>query len=1122
MTCDAKAQLFDDFSDGDFTQNPTWVGTTDNFIVNAQQRLQLNDTDPVLTQSYLAVPISATALDDVEWRFYIKQSFAGSDNNHSRIYLTSSQNQLIYSGNGSAGTEGYYLKMGEAGSADVIRFYRDNGSSTTLIASGTTSIASSVNMRIRITRAQSGMWQLGIDPSGGENFTPEMNFTETTYNTNAYMGIVCSYTSSNAQNFFFDDFYFGEIITDTTPPLILSATATGANTVDVLFNEPVLALSAENTGHYALNNGMGNPTTALRDAINPSLVHLTWSTDLVANQAYLLTVSNVEDENNNSMAEQSLPIIYHVYHQATFRDVVINEVLADPSPVAGLPNAEFLELHNTHSTHYFNLENWVLVNTNSPKTLPAFSLAPGGYVILCDASQAALFEPYGSVIGISSFIALANTADSLTLLDGQGILIDRLSYTDSWYATPAKREGGWSLEMINPLFPCQSSVNWSEAQHPEGGTPGSINSVYDNTPDTTPPQLTQVTITSNESIAITFSEAIDTTGLDFTQWSLLPFNSIVSGQWNNTLRMLTLNTDQSLFPPNTYTLMISDIRDCSGNTMPSTTHNFTIGFTPQAGDVVINEIMADPDPPRMMPNAEYIELRNNSSHLLDITALRLNSGVFTQQVLLEPDSVVVVTSLANASLFDSFSNVAFMTSFPGLTNSGMLLELKTVGGEVFDAVNYSDSWYKDESKKNGGWSLELINPHAPCSGGFNWMASIHPYGGTAGYPNSVYSDDPDENAPKFQWVSVVGNQGLMFFFDKPLGADFLDNIQLALDGVLLPAVNLQLGGPENNALAVNSVPMIPGQIHAWSLTGITDCWGNTSPAISGRIGLPQPAQPGDVLINELLYNPYEGGSDFVELFNASSKIISLNQWKIADATNGIMNTAKTIATIDYVLLPQEYLVLTRKPQSLTPYYAQTATDRVWTVADLPDFSATDEVFLLFGNDATLSDHLRYDSQMHYPLLSNTQGVSLERISPHRPTTDRTNWHSAAASVQYATPGYQNSQFTPMIQTDDVFHVSPEIFSPDNDGYEDIVNFAYELSESGFTGNLKIYDSEGRFVRHLMKNELLGTSGMTSWDGLNEENQKATVGIYILAFEAFHPKGDVVKSKKNCVLAIPLH
>ncbi len=1116
------AQLFDNFSDGDFTNNPIWTGTTENFIVNAQQRLQLTDTDPVIAQSYLTTPNAMSSLNNKEWRILVNQTFAGSDANNSRIYLTASGNTFSFTGNNTAGVQGYYLKLGEAGSSDVIKFYRDNGTATTLIASCTTLIASSFTVRIKIVRDDAGNWTISTDHTGGENFTTEASFSEGTFNNAAHFGIVCSYTASNASNFYFDDIYAGDIIVDTTAPQVLSATATSANTIDVLFNENVELASSQTLSYYSVNSGIGTPLVAQRDASNLALVHLSYTNALTPNQSYILTAQNVQDEYDNAMPAQQIPFTYYEFGEAAHRDIVFNEILADPSPVVGLPEAEFVELYNAHPTSTFNLNGWEFVNTNTIKILPAFDLAPNSYVILCDVNNVAQFEPYGDVIGIPSFTALANSADSLTLKKPSGEIIDMVYYRDSWFATTAKRDGGWTLELVNPYFPCQSSANWRESEQAEGGTPGAVNSVYDDTPDNIAPTVINVSVASNQSIIVTFSEAVDTTGYSIPDWSIIPFNSVAGAVWNSTLSAVTLQTQQVLSAPNTYQITVSGMSDCSGNEMTPQTFDFTLGFIPQPGDVAINEIMADPDPVVLMPAAEYVELRNNTSTLLDISSLRLNNGVFIGQVLLYPDSFIVVAHINNATSFFNIPNVAFMNSFPGLTNSGMLLELKTADGTIHDSVNYSDSWYKDDAKKDGGWSLELINPSAPCSGGYNWRASTSTLGGTAGYQNAVFSDAPDETMPAYQYFVLAGEQGLLFYFDKPLGAEFLDNIIFTVNGTAQTALDIQLGGPENNAVLIGYTNIQAGQLYHFALEGVTDCWGNTAGIVHGSFGLPEEPAAGDIIINEVLHNPFDGGSDFIEIYNRSPKVISLNGWKIADATSGNMNSPKNIALTDYLLMPSQYLVLTRRPSAQSQFYAGTVANRLWTVVDLPDYSSSDEVYLLFGIGNVVSDHLIYDSDMHYPLLNSTKGISLERISFSRPTSDETNWHSASSSAGFATPGYRNSQSQEGMSAGTDLTVSPEIFSPDNDGYNDVVTFSYKLDKEGYTGNIKIFDSEGRHVRHLMKSELLGIEGSISWDGFSDERQKATVGIYMVFFEAFTPDGSIVKNKKSCVLAHQLN
>jgi hypothetical protein len=173
--------------------------------------------------------------------------------------------------------------------------------------------------------------------------------------------------------------------------------------------------------------------------------------------------------------------------------------------------------------------------------------------------------------------------------------------------------------------------------------------------------------------------------------------------------------------------------------------------------------------------------------------------------------------------------------------------------------------------------------------------------------------------------------------------------------------------------------------------------------------------------------------------------------------------------------------------------------------------------LILKND-TLLDALMYTEDMHYPLIRDKKGVSLERISFNRKSSDLSNWHSAAEQVGYATPGDKNSQYMEDSQATDVISFSNEIFSPDNDGYNDVLLINYLFSEPGNVGNASIYDARGRFIAKIMDNELLGTSGVFSWNGITEGNEKGNIGVYTLFFEYFDVKGNTSRIRKSFVLA----
>ncbi len=143
---------------------------------------------------------------------------------------------------------------------------------------------------------------------------------------------------------------------------------------------------------------------------------------------------------------------------------------------------------------------------------------------------------------------------------------------------------------------------------------------------------------------------------------------------------------------------------------------------------------------------------------------------------------------------------------------------------------------------------------------------------------------------------------------------------------------------------------------------------------------------------------------------------------------------------------------------------------------------------------------------------------MERINPHGTSDDASNFHSAAEMVNFATPGYQNSQYSLSTVFKGTVNIDPETFSPDNDGYQDILNINYQFAEPGNVANVRIYDRNGRLIRNLVNNELLGLQGTFKWDGITEDKSKSRIGIYIIYFEVFNPSGDQKVYKKSAVLA----
>jgi len=97
-----------------------------------------------------------------------------------------------------------------------------------------------------------------------------------------------------------------------------------------------------------------------------------------------------------------------------------------------------------------------------------------------------------------------------------------------------------------------------------------------------------------------------------------------------------------------------------------------------------------------------------------------------------------------------------------------------------------------------------------------------------------------------------------------------------------------------------------------------------------------------------------------------------------------------------------------------------------------------------------------------------------------------------------------------------FALEGELFSPDMDGYLDVMQATYNMAQPSCLGTVRIYDERGRLIRTLFKNQLLGSTGSFSWNGVKDDQTKASIGIYVVVFEAFSLDGGLMYSGRKAV------
>ena len=273
------------------------------------------------------------------------------------------------------------------------------------------------------------------------------------------------------------------------------------------------------------------------------------------------------------------------------------------------------------------------------------------------------------------------------------------------------------------------------------------------------------------------------------------------------------------------------------------------------------------------------------------------------------------------------------------------------------------------------------------------------------------------------------------------------------------------------------------------------------------------------MINELLFDPVTDCVDFVEIFNRSSKVIDLKDLALVnyDTISQSITDYNQISLQPFLVFPGEYYVLSTDSAAVKKFYATTSPKAFIDMAYFPSMNNEDGVVAITTKSGEVIDLVAYTAAMHYPLLTSVDGVSLERINPERASDDATNWHSAAELVGFGTPGYKNSQFGVTVTDANEITLSPDIFSPDNDGYNDNLIIAYSFDAPGNNASITIYDATGRVVRNLINHELCGISGAFTWDGITNNRAKAMIGRYIVFVEIFDMDGNVKRIKKGTVL-----
>ncbi len=286
----------------------------------------------------------------------------------------------------------------------------------------------------------------------------------------------------------------------------------------------------------------------------------------------------------------------------------------------------------------------------------------------------------------------------------------------------------------------------------------------------------------------------------------------------------------------------------------------------------------------------------------------------------------------------------------------------------------------------------------------------------------------------------------------------------------------------------------------------------STPGSPNSIGNVPDYSRNDLVINEIMFDPGEDNSEFLEFLNLSGDSVNIGGWKIEDEYGNEFR----LSQIPLMLPDKSYFILAADSLAELKYnFDETVLRTVIGVSSL-GLVNTGEQILLKDVKGNVIDSVWYSDKWHNDNFLSVKNISLEKINPNLSSNDPNNWSSSVEEIG-ATPGKQNSIYTVNPNTASSISVLPNPFSPDNDGFEDFTIINYKLTQATSQVRIKIFDSKGRLVRTLASNQASGSSGSVIFDGLGDDGEALRIGIYIIFLEAINEGTGVVETMKTVVV-----
>ncbi|MBE7177409.1 MAG: lamin tail domain-containing protein [Mucilaginibacter polytrichastri] len=450
------------------------------------------------------------------------------------------------------------------------------------------------------------------------------------------------------------------------------------------------------------------------------------------------------------------PLLFPLFTGAQQSGIlIINEIMADPAPPVGLPDAEYIELYNPGQT-VVRLKDWQYSDDRTTYTFKGDSIHAGEYLILCPKRFEQSFAPYGRVIGLTPWPTLNNNRDSLTLKDPSGTVIHQVVYRDTWYGDAKKKQGGWSLELRNAETACLSGNPFIASNDASGGTPGRANSVYEDLSQMPQLKLISAALMDSATVELVFNRNISAGNLEEAFFTYKNSVSELRPEGISGNEKVRVKTAPSFPEGKAIEIQISGIHDCRGR--PSDPELISLSFfrpdNVRPNDLLISEVLFNPRP----GGVDFVEIVNASNKTIDPATLSLaninnkdsvaaiKSLVKTAPLMLPGEYRVFTTDPEKIRSEYRCKNPSWLLAVPALPayanarGSVVLLNGRT----VIDRLDYASDMHHPLLRNEKGVSLERASISRSTNAKGNWHSASAQSGfATPGYENST--GEPAEN-----------------------------------------------------------------------------------------------------------------------------------------------------------------------------------------------------------------------------------------------------------------------------------------------------------------------------------------------------------------------------------------